>query len=122
MPADRRRIEVRRVYEPAADPGAYRALVDRLWPRGIAKADLDLDEWAKDAAPSTSLRKWYGHDIERFDEFGRRYRAELRQDPAAATVERLAATARRRCVVLLTATRDVDHSAARVLYHYLIDR
>ena len=61
----------------------YRVLVDRLWPRGITKAEAALDEWLKDVAPSTELRRWYGHDVERFDEFARRYRAELRRPPAS---------------------------------------
>jgi uncharacterized protein YeaO (DUF488 family) len=94
-------------------------LVDRLWPRGVAKADLPLDEWSKDVAPSTELRRWYGHDVDRFDEFERRYRAELREPPAAAAVEHLRTVASRRRVVLLTATRDVEHSGAQVLWRHL---
>jgi len=110
--------EVVRVYDdPGRRPGEHRVLVDRLWPRGVQKAALDLDEWAKDAAPSTELRRWYAHDPERFAEFASRYRAELGGEPGLSAVERL-----RRCVssshgrlVLLTATRDVEHSGAAVL-------
>src|SRR5438128_3907966 len=77
------RIQVRRVYEDPEPDGGARVLVDRLWPRGIAKERLDLDHWAKEVAPSTELRTWYGHRPERFDEFRRRYLAELKA-PAAA--------------------------------------
>jgi uncharacterized protein YeaO (DUF488 family) len=82
----RREIRLRRVYdhEIGADVG-YRVLVDRLWPRGVAKADAALDEWLREAAPSTELRRWYGHDVERFEEFTRRYIAELE---AAARIDR----------------------------------
>jgi uncharacterized protein YeaO (DUF488 family) len=113
-------VQLRRVYD-AGDTG-YRVLVDRLWPRGIAKADVALDEWLKDVAPSSDLRRWYGHRVERFDEFARRYEAELRQPPASAAVDRLAALARDQPVTLLTATRDVEHSGARVLHQVLIRR
>jgi uncharacterized protein YeaO (DUF488 family) len=90
-------------------------LVDRIWPRGIRKEDAHLDEWCKDVAPSTELRRWYGHDPERFDEFARRYRAELRQPAQAAAVEHLREVARMRPVILLTATKRVDISQAAVL-------
>jgi uncharacterized protein YeaO (DUF488 family) len=113
-------VEVRRVYDDGGSGGGYRVLVDRLWPRGVAKRDLHVDEWAKDVAPSTELRRWYGHDVARYEEFARRYRAELRGQPAAAAVERLAATGRERRVTLLTATRDVEHSGAEVLRQRLV--
>jgi uncharacterized protein YeaO (DUF488 family) len=109
-------VLVVRVYD---DPGRtgieHRVLVDRLWPRGLAKAAVDFDEWVKDVAPSTALRRWYGHVPERFDEFARRYQAELEAFPAADVVARLAGAGRRGRLVLLTATRDVDHSGAAVL-------
>lgn len=110
-------IEVRRVYEDA--DGGYRVLVDRLWPRGMAKSALELDEWAKEVAPSTELRRWYGHEPSRFDEFTRRYRAELRTQPAADEAARISNLARRRRVVLLTATRDLARSGAEVLREQL---
>jgi len=95
-------------------------LVDRLWPRGIQKAALEFDEWAKDAAPSSDLRRWYAHDPERFAEFARRYRAELDHDPGASAVERLRKlSGRHGRLVLLTATRDVEHSGAAVLAEVL---
>lgn len=105
-----------RVYDdPGRAPGQYRVLVDRLWPRGVRKEALDYDEWPKEVAPSSELRRWYGHEPTRFDEFKRRYRDELDQDPAAPTVARLRHVAADQRLVLLTATRDVEHSGAAVL-------
>jgi uncharacterized protein YeaO (DUF488 family) len=115
-----RNVELRRVYDDSA--AGYRVLVDRLWPRGITKAEAALDEWLKDAAPSTELRRWYGHLVERFDEFARRYRAELGQPPASAALDRLRELARTEPLTLLTATRDLDHSGARVLEQLLTSR
>ena len=116
-------VQLRRVYDTKSrsDEG-YRVLVDRLWPRGTTKADARLDEWLRDAAPSTELRRWYGHDVHRFDEFARRYRAELRRPPASAAVYHLIDLARRGTITLLTATRDVEHSGARVLQSYVTSR
>jgi uncharacterized protein YeaO (DUF488 family) len=104
------------------DRGRYRVLVDRLWPRGVRKEDAAIDEWAKDVAPSTELRRWYGHDPAKFPEFERRYRAELGRSPAAEAVARLLAQAERSPVDLVTATRDVEHSGAQVLYDHLTGR
>jgi uncharacterized protein YeaO (DUF488 family) len=115
------RVRISRVYDEPPAHG-YRVLVDRLWPRGIAKERLELDERAKDVAPTTELRRWYGHDPARFVEFARRYRAELAEPPAADVVTRLVATAGRRPLTLLTATRDVEHSGATVLADYLVAR
>jgi uncharacterized protein YeaO (DUF488 family) len=116
-------VQLRRVYDThnRGDAG-YRVLVDRLWPRGTTKADASLDEWLKDAAPSTELRRWYGHDVHRFDEFARRYRAELRRPPASAAVDHLIDLARRGTITLLTATGDVEHSGARVLQRCITNR
>jgi uncharacterized protein YeaO (DUF488 family) len=113
-------ISLHRVYEDR-DAG-YRVLVDRLWPRGLSFADAALDEWLRDVAPSTELRRWYHHDAARFEEFARRYRAELREPPASDAVKRLIAVAQIRPVTLLTATRDVEHSGARVLQERLTSR
>jgi uncharacterized protein YeaO (DUF488 family) len=112
-----------RVYDAddRSDPG-YRVLVDRLWPRGVTRADAALDEWLKDAAPSAELRRWYGHDVQLFEEFARRYRAELGRSPASAAVDHLIALANAETITLLTATRDVEHSGARVLRDYLVGR
>lgn len=109
-------VKVVRVYEdPGRSRGERRVLVDRLWPRGVKKDAVDLDEWAKAAAPSAELRRWYGHAPERFEEFRRRYRAELASEPAASMVGRLRREARQGPLVLLTATRDVERSGAEVL-------
>jgi uncharacterized protein YeaO (DUF488 family) len=108
------------VYDEAGE--GYRVFVDRLWPRGITKAEAALDEWLTNAAPSPELRRWYGHRVERFDEFARRYRAELRRQPALAAVGRLVELANEQPVTLLTATRDVEHSGARVLQQVLTRR
>jgi len=115
-------VEVRRVYDKREpSEGDFRALVDRLWPRGISKASLRLDEWAKEVAPSTELRRWYGHDPDRFDEFARRYRAELEQQPASDALARLVDSAATGTLVLLTATKDVEHSGAAVLREFLVE-
>jgi uncharacterized protein YeaO (DUF488 family) len=111
----RARVEIRRVYDHHPGDGSHRVLVDRLWPRGIAKADAPFDEWAKDVAPSTELRRWYGHQPARYEEFAERYRRELRVSPARDGVARLRALAEDSGVVLVTATRDVEHSGAEVL-------
>jgi uncharacterized protein YeaO (DUF488 family) len=113
-------IDVRRVYEDDPDGTGYRVLVDRLWPRGIKKEAAALDEWARHAAPSAELRRWYGHDRSKFHQFARRYREELSRSPASAEVARLRSLARDRHVTLLTATRDVEHSGARVLRDHLV--
>jgi uncharacterized protein YeaO (DUF488 family) len=119
MPASRRGgVRVERIYDdPAGD--TYRVLVDRLWPRGITKERAALDQWAKDVAPSADLRRWYGHEPAKFEEFARRYRVELSQPPAASTLGELRTLAHERVVTLLTATGDVERSAARVLLDLL---
>jgi uncharacterized protein YeaO (DUF488 family) len=111
---DRPTFELHRIYDTEQRRG-YRVLVDRLWPRGVSKEKAALDEWAKDMAPSDELRRWYGHEPDKFAEFARRYRAELRASPGKEAVARLRATSKKRSVVLLTATRDVEHSGAAVL-------
>ena len=111
-------VGVQRVYDEAR-PGSTGVLVDRLWPRGIAKAGAPFSEWMKDVAPSTSLRKWYGHRPERFEEFSSRYRDELGVEPARGALERLRDMARSAPVVLVTATRDLEGSAAAVLKEVL---
>ena len=112
-------VQVRRVYEPPNRGDGARVLVDRLWPRGISKDKAALEEWCKEAAPSQELRKWYGHDPARFDEFRRRYRAELRRGEGAQAVEHLRQVAKLRTLTLLTATKEVDISGARVLAEVL---
>ena len=112
-------VKLRRAYEPPEADDGYRVLVDRLWPRGIRKEDAHLDEWCKQVAPSTELRKWYAHDPERFDEFSRRYRAELHRGEPAEAVVHLRGIATTRPVTLLTATKDLEISGAAVLAAYL---
>ncbi|MGI5206043.1 DUF488 domain-containing protein [Spirillospora sp. CA-108201] len=114
-------VRLRRVYEaPTADDGA-RILVDRVWPRGLSKDKARLDEWEKDVAPSTELRKWYGHDPARFEEFTRRYDAELAEPDRAAAFDHLRELARQGTVTLLTATKDVERSQAAVIAARLRD-
>ena len=108
-------VQVRRVYEERRRGDGSRVLVDRLWPRGLRKAEAGFDEWCKEAAPSPELRKWYGHDPARFDEFRRRYRAELRDGAGARAVAHLRRFAERRTLTLLTATKDLGTSGAVVL-------
>src|SRR6516162_2417898 len=113
-------IRVRRVYDAPEPRDGSRVLVDRVWPRGLRKDAARLDDWAKDVAPSTDLRKWYGHDPAKFGEFRRRYLGELAGGPQRAALARLRALAASgRPLTLLTATRDVDHSQAAVLARLL---
>jgi uncharacterized protein YeaO (DUF488 family) len=114
-------IRVRRVYDAPAPEDGTRVLVDRIWPRGLAKEAAHLDDWAKDVAPSTALRTWYGHDPAKFGEFRRRYAAELAQPPRQTALERLRALAAAGSLTLLTATRDIAHSQATVLGEFLRD-
>ena len=108
-------VRIKRAYEPASRGDGYRVLVDRLWPRGMAKDALPLDLWAKDVAPTTALRRWFGHDPARFREFARRYHVELRAERARAVLEALAARAARGTVTLVYGARDEEHNGAVVL-------
>ena len=113
-------VRVRRVYDEPSDADGARVLVDRVWPRGLRKDALRLDDWAKDVAPSADLRKWYGHDPAKFDEFRQRYLGELAGGPQRAALGQLRALAvSGRPLTLLTATRDVGHSQAAVLARLL---
>ena len=111
----RPRVRVRRIYDPPENDDGTRVLVDRLWPRGLAKTKAGLAEWCKEVAPSTELRKWYGHDPARTEEFGRRYRAELQEPERAAALQHLRDLAARQPLTLLTATKDPGISEAAVL-------
>jgi len=111
--APARGFQIKRVYEPAADSDGFRVLVDRLWPRGLSKQRAALDEWWADIAPSTALRNWFHHDPVRWDEFGRRYRAELRSH--AAQLQALRRRARQQRVTLLYGARDRHINHATVL-------
>jgi uncharacterized protein YeaO (DUF488 family) len=110
-------IGVRRIYDPPEKGEGARYLVERLWPRGVRKADLALDGWLKDVAPGTALRRWYGHDPAKWREFRRRYLAELDARPEA--VAPLVAAARRGPITLLYSARDREHNSAVALRDYL---
>ena len=106
-------ISIKRVYDELAVDDGLRILVDRLWPRGIKKEALKLDAWPKELTPSNELRLWYGHAPEKFEEFRRRYHAELA--PHGDKLDELRALVRGRKATLLTATRELDLSHAHVL-------
>lgn len=110
-------VRIKRVYEPASDGDGYRVLVDRIWPRGVSKVEAHLDLWDKDVAPSTELRKWFGHIPERFDEFAVKYRAEL--DASGATTKLRQDLAGHDVVTLLYGAHDEVHNQAVVLAAYL---
>jgi uncharacterized protein YeaO (DUF488 family) len=112
---ERMSIRVKRVYDDRSPQDGARVLVDRVWPRGVKKEDAQLDDWAKDVAPSTELRKWYGHDPDKFDEFTKRYRKELESGDARGGLDRLRESAREGDLTLLTASKAVDISQATVL-------
>ena len=108
-------VRVRRVYDPPDPADGHRVLVDRLWPRGLSKGAAALDEWAKAVAPSDELRRWYGHEPDRFAAFRERYGAELQAPERADVLAHLRQLADSGPLTLLTATRDVEHSQAAVL-------
>src|SRR5205807_2332550 len=116
------RVQVRRVYDEPGPQDGMRILVDRLWPRGISKERLAFDRWANGLAPSSELRRWYGHEPERFEEFRRRYRTELEAEPGAGQVRELRRIAGDGPITLITATRDVGRSGAAVLAEVLRGR
>lgn len=114
-----RTVTYRRIYDQPQAGDGRRVLVDRVWPRGIRRDSGQLDEWLPEIAPSTELRKWYGHDPTRFAEFRRRFLAEL-DDPARASAKRrLRELAHAGPLTLLTAARDLTHSQAAVLAEWL---
>ena len=112
-------LRLKRAYVPAEPDDGTRLLVDRLWPRGVSKAKAALDDWIKDVAPSTELRKWFGHDPARWAEFQRRYRAELRGQSEA--LDRIRALARAGVVTLVYSAHDEQHNDAVVLRSVLLD-
>ena len=112
-------IKLKRAYEPPSAGDGTRVLIDRLWPRGISKQKAKLDYWMKDIAPSTELRKWFGHDPKRWDEFRRRYTAELREHPDL--IAELRSLARKSPITLVYAAHDESHNDAVVLRDVLLD-
>ncbi|NGT14884.1 DUF488 family protein [Achromobacter insolitus] len=114
-------ISVQRVYEGIGPDGSYRALVDRMWPRGLRRADLHLDEWARDIAPTQELCKWFSHIEERWDEFRARYQAELAAPEQQARMAALLDAAGDRPLTLLYGARNTEHNQAVVLRDALQD-
>jgi uncharacterized protein YeaO (DUF488 family) len=118
--AGRLDVRVRRVYEQPSPDDGQRLLVDRIWPRGLSKEKARVDQWLKEVAPSTELRRWYGHEPARFAEFRHRYASELREPDRAEALMRLNRAARHGTVTLLTATKDAGHSQAALLAERLL--
>ncbi|HWO72075.1 MAG TPA: DUF488 family protein [Dehalococcoidia bacterium] len=115
-------LSLKRAYEPSSREDGERYLVERLWPRGVSKEALRLTAWLKDVAPSEGLRRWYGHRPERWEEFRRRYLAELEQPEKRPLLDDLRAKAKAGPVTLVFAARDAERSGARVLRDYLEGR
>jgi uncharacterized protein YeaO (DUF488 family) len=113
-------IRTKRVYEPADPRDGFRALVDRVWPRGMTKEHVQADLWLKDVAPSTALRKWFGHERSKWQEFTRRYWVELDAQPEG--VARLLAEAAKGRLTLLFSARDAEYNQAVALRDYLLSR
>lgn len=113
-------IAIKRAYDDAAASDGRRFLVERLWPRGVRKADLDIEAWLKDISPTADLRKWYGHDPEKWPVFQQRYRAEL--DANADALRPLLDAARKGDVTLVYAARDTERNSAAVLREVLSER
>lgn len=111
------RLRVKRIYEPPSPRDGLRFLVDRLWPRGLKKEACKLDGWLKDIAPSAELRRWFGHDPARWEEFQQRYFEQLDERPDTCLA--LAEQARKKTVTLLYAARDCEHNHAVALRAYL---
>jgi uncharacterized protein YeaO (DUF488 family) len=110
-------VHLRRVYDPPDRDDGRLFLVERLWPRGVRKEALQVEAWLRDVAPSTELRRWYGHDPAKWPEFQRRYRRELSANPAAW--QPLLSAARQGTITLLYSARDTEHNSARVLQSFL---
>jgi len=113
-------IRTKRAYAPPEPADGFRVLVDRLWPRGLSRDQLKLDLWAREAAPSDALRKWFGHRAERWNEFARRYVAELEKDPASWRP--LLEHAQAGTVTLVFSARDESHNNASVLAEFLASK
>lgn len=110
-------IQIKRIYDEPEKQDGYRILVDRLWPRGMTKERAHLDEWNKEVAPSDELRKWFGHKMENFEEFSRKYKAELKDK--GEELQRIRELAEDKMVTLLYAARDTEVNHARVLLEVL---
>jgi uncharacterized protein YeaO (DUF488 family) len=108
-------IRLQRAYDDPGPDDGYRVLVDRVWPRGRTKAELRLDQWARDLGPSTELRRWFGHDPAKWPEFQRRYEAELAEPERARVLDDLAEIARDGTVTIVYGARDREHNQAQVI-------
>jgi uncharacterized protein YeaO (DUF488 family) len=106
-------VRAKRIYEPPSDGDGFRVLIDGIWPRGITRERAAVDQWVRELAPSAQLRRWYGHDPERFEEFARRYRAEL--GAHRELLSELRRRSRTGVVTLVFAARDAEHSNSTVL-------
>jgi uncharacterized protein YeaO (DUF488 family) len=113
-------VRVKRAYARASPSDGVRILIDRLWPRGLSKADAAIDQWAKDLSPSTALRRWFGHDPERWDEFRKRYAVEVHEQPLR--LEQLRALALTGPITLVFAARDEAHNDAVALRAIILRR
>jgi uncharacterized protein YeaO (DUF488 family) len=113
-------VQLKRAYEPASRGDGTRVLIDRLWPRGVKKSDAKIDEWMKEIAPSTSLRKWFGHDPDRWQEFRRRYEREVSEHPEQ--LDRLRMLARHGLLTLVFSAHDEAHNDAVVLRELILKR
>ena len=115
-------IRLKRAYEAAARSDGPRVLVDRIWPRGVAKEDAGIAHWLKGLAPSTDLRKWFGHDPDKWSEFRKRYLEELRKEEAAEDLERLRTLLdNHNRLTLVFAAKDTEHNNAVALRKYILD-
>ncbi len=113
-------VRLKRAYEPASPKDGTRVLIDRLWPRGVRKESAKIDEWLKEIAPSTELRKWFAHDPARWIEFRRRYQNEVRQH--AEQLAHLRALAREGVMTLVFSAHDEEHNDAVVLRDLILGR
>ncbi len=110
-------IKIKRIYDPASPDDGKRIYIDRLWPRGMKKEEVKMDEWLKEVSPSDSLRKWFGHDPAKYEEFKRRYAKELEKH--SETLERIRQEGKKKTVTLLFSAKDIEHNNATVMQEIL---
>lgn len=110
-------LKLKRIYDEYSSDDGYRVLVDRLWPRGISKEKAHIDVWLKEVGPSNELRKWFGHDTVRWEEFQKKYREELKDNPAFKTLQQI--TKKEKTVTILYGAKDNEHNQAVVLFSLL---